>query len=119
MSLKIQTVSGEIVELPQSAVFIPLPERLKRSVKSASLGLGLALLALPIPGVHMFLVPSFLLFAVVSGGKKAREIYRMDLTGVACPTCQKPLNEKEVFAIKKVLRMYCRECRNQFRIFVE
>lgn len=114
--LFIESLSGERNEIPGRFRNVELHERTKRAVAMASLGLGLAVISLPLPGLHFFLVPSFLIFSIYSGAKRANEKYRIELSDPPCPICNHLIKESITYTRDPVLKIYCYECRTQLRI---
>lgn len=114
--MQIHSASGDSSVVAQSAVEIDFQSRLKRSLKSFGLFAGLAICCLPIPGLHFFLVPSFLFYGIYSGLSKWKQKYSLQMTGIVCPHCKQPLKNPVEFFSQLPLRIYCYGCRNQLRI---
>ena len=63
-------------------------ERYRRAAASAGLLLLGALLALPIPVVHLVATPSFLVAAAVVATRTVRETSRYERVSGPCPACE-------------------------------
>lgn len=114
--MRIEDGSGRSRELKDACAKIGFGERVRRSLKSAGLYLGLALCSLPIPGLHFFLVPSFLILSLYFGRIKFKETSKINLAGELCPSCDQPIREAMVYFSGDSLRIYCYECRTQLKI---
>lgn len=114
MKIESNTMQSRLIQRP--LVHLAFKDRIQRSAKSFFLGIGLALCALPIPGLHLVLVPTFLSFALYSGYSKFRQTKSIDLSGETCPVCQKVLKEKVIYSHSEILRLDCLECRSQLRL---
>ncbi|MGZ3773611.1 MAG: hypothetical protein ACXVCN_07855 [Bdellovibrio sp.] len=114
--MKIEDASGKSRDLKSENKELDFKARLKRSMKSAGLFLLLAVFSIPVPGLHFFLVPSFLVLALYLSVKRFSERYSVDLTEEICPVCEKSLHEGVVHFKQDHLRLYCSECRSQLRI---
>lgn len=91
-------------------------EKIKRSLKAAGLFLGLAFVAVFIPGLHFFLVPLFLILAGYFGYTKFKESRRISLAGEMCPACGKPLKESIIYFRDEMTRIHCFNCRSQLTL---
>lgn len=114
--IKIQDNAGHIENLNLHINYLSSKQRMTRALKAALFGLGLAVLAVPIPGVHFVLVPAFLIYAVYNGLRKFKETMWLDLTAVVCPNCQSSLNESLVYLNYEPARCYCFNCRSQLTL---
>ena len=114
--IKIQDNAGHVTNINQQISCLSSKQRLTRALKAALFGLGLAIVALPIPGVHFVLVPAFLIFAFYNGLRKFKEAMSLDLTLVNCPCCQKNLNESMIYFSQEPIRSYCFNCRSQLTL---
>ena len=102
-------IDREIKQLTKS-------ERNKRVLKGSGLFFVLALISVPLPMIHLFLVPFFLALSIVIGRSRFKQIKVVDLTGVACPSCGKSLKEGVTYLNKDHLLLYCYDCKTQLKI---
>lgn len=112
MAILIESGSAAPVEVANPLETLSSSVRVKRALQFLGLGMGLALLSLPLPGVHFVLVPGFLLFGIGAFFKKLRETRRLSLAGCRCPECGKPLKESLLYFGEDLPRVYCYECRH-------
>lgn len=88
-------------------------DRFKRAATIFGLGLVLALIALPIPGVHFILVPGALLLGAVLAAVRLgqAEVFRT-ATG-RCPFCGKEQSFTVMGRFKLPKKLYCSSCQRQ------
>jgi len=114
--MKIESADGKSIEHAQEFTHYSTQVRIRRTINGFCIGLGLALCSLPIPGLHFFLVPGFLIFAFYSAYSRFNESYFINLIGSKCPNCTSLLSEKALHLKSLPGRLYCYECRTQLRI---
>lgn len=115
--VNIESSSGQTYEISATTTNFDLNARIKRSSKALAIGLGLALASLPLPGLHFFLVPTFVLYSLYSAYSRFKETHHLNLNGIECPNCKSKLKEKDKYFHDLPLRIYCYECRSHLRIF--
>ncbi len=114
--MKIESSSGAYYVIKNSPQVFDLSKRVKRSLKAFAVGFALALGSLPLPGLHFFLVPAFLIYAIYSGVSRYKEENYIDLTEAKCPHCGKSIYDKGKYFKNLPIRIHCYECRSQLRI---
>ncbi len=115
--MKIEALStSQSTDLRNTLRPLNFNERIKRCLKSFSIGLGLALICLPIPGLHFFLVPFFLFYSVYSGYVKFRQNKSVHMFKEFCPLCQKEIKENTLYFDTLPHRFNCSECQSQLRV---
>ncbi len=70
------------------------PERLRRALRGALPLLGGALVTLPIPPLHFFSVPAFLVSAVLVFRRRLHEERVFETLRGPCPACAKLLDQR-------------------------
>lgn len=114
--IKLEDGSGRFYSLESRLTPIKARERWTRSIKSSLFWLFLSICFVPVPGLHLILVPSFFLLAIYSGFTKLREVFKLDMIGLKCPSCHEDLNEKSLYFRGQELRIYCSSCRAQLTV---
>jgi hypothetical protein len=88
-------------------------DRLKRAALAFGAGLGVAIIAVPIPIVHLILVPGALLLGVVFGARRLAQGQTFQGGAGACPYCgtQQQFTVLGSFRLPKTV--YCSACQRE------
>lgn len=77
---------------------------------------GGAFVCLPIPVLHMVLVPTMLLLSGVMGYATSKKKILLEWPEAKCPECGAAIPGEEGAVEELPLRIYCSSCRNQLSI---
>lgn len=92
-----------------------IKERLSHARNRFLMFFALAIVSVFIPVAHFFLVPLFLLLAIVAGVKSYGLQYRLEISPQPpCFQCQTPL--KPIYFLGQDLRIRCEKCFAQYSI---
>jgi hypothetical protein len=92
---------------------LTMTDRLRRAAVIFSLGLALALIAIPIPVVHFVLVPGALVLGAILAGIRLgqREVFRS--AHGRCPFCSTDQDFTVLGRFKLPKTVYCTSCQRQ------
>lgn len=113
MKIQIFTDPDKIFEKDYEVHPLTLKQRLLRSFKIAGMFFMGAVLAVPVPVVHLIMVPLCLFLALLSGIWKLRQKIEVNAPDLKCPHCG-TLQALVGALVKWPYRGYCSECRSQF-----
>jgi hypothetical protein len=86
--MKLHNNTGKEILYPNIHIeILGTKQRLKQSLKSFGMLLGLAVGSVFIPVLHFFLVPLFLLLSFFFAWLNYKKIYKISSVKVACPVC--------------------------------
>ena len=112
----IESLTGHLSRFDQNIYGLSVKERTQRAIKLSALFFSCAVFSVFIPVMHFFLVPAFLGLTVYTGQRRLCELYRIDLSTVGCPVCNKKFKETLMYSQEKTFRLYCYECQNQLKV---
>jgi hypothetical protein len=92
VQLRAETYQRPATELSARVSVYGPPERWRRALRGAAPLLGGALVTLPIPPLHFFSVPAFLVSALLVFRRRLREERVFESLRGPCPACDKLLD---------------------------
>lgn len=113
MKLEIFSDPDKIFEEDHEVHELTFKQRVMASFKMAGMFFAGALLALPIPVVHLIMVPLCLFLGVASGIWKLRQKIEVSAPELKCPSCKAP-HPLQSGLVTWPYRGYCSQCRSQF-----
>lgn len=105
---KSNTVSIEVTSVSST-------QRRKESLKSLGIFFVLALLFIPIPGLHFVLPAVFIVVGIVKAKKSLHYNYHLNECELPCPECSASLNIKARYLEQEFI-VDCTSCRNQIKV---
>lgn len=115
-TLIVRANSGKTSEAQGAVAHLDQGQRMKRAMKKSGMFVGGALVCLPIPVLHMVLVPTMLLLSVVMGVVTSKKKILVEWPEAKCPECGAAIPGEEGAVQEFPLRIYCVNCRNQLSI---
>lgn len=113
MKLEILSDPDKIFEEEYEVHELTFKQRIIGSLKIAGMFFTGALLALPVPVVHLIMVPLCLFLGFASGIWKLRQKIEVNAPGLKCPNCKAPQALMSGL-VQWPYRGYCSQCRSQF-----
>ena len=90
-------------------------QRRKEAFKNLGLFFFLALLFIPVPGLHFVLPAVFVIVGIAKAKKSLRSDYYLNACDLTCPECSAKLSIKPRYLEQEFI-VDCTNCRNQIRI---
>lgn len=105
---KSSTVSIEVTSVSGT-------QKRKEFLKNIGLFFFLALLFIPVPGLHFVLPAVFVVVGIVKAKKSLRYHYHLKECELSCPECKNSLSIKARYLEQEFI-VDCTNCRNQIKI---
>lgn len=117
----LETAGGEARQSNGSFAEFTAAQRVGRSGMLLLASVGLAVLFLPIPIIHLLAIPMILLGGILSAIRQLSVVGRLGPLRIACPSCGVPNRVGGGLGVRSMApqRRSCESCRRQIVVRIE